>query len=215
MVGNRLHLRQHCLIRLERWFACSRPLLEAKSYGIKVKSKTVRIITKHILKRKQGRIGINRFQSTGSNDNAARIRSKRRFRNLCKMPDKEDAALVLPRSQRPYVSTSETYYKENSINPPQSAIRSIKVNFFPFFFPIFISLSLLLKKSTYHAPYHQAHFLFFFPTAFLTRFVLPTSFFTSSLASSIAIRSRRSSAISSCSVGRWSLYLAAKMRLLL
>ena len=119
--------------------------------------------------------------------------------------------------QRPYVSTSETYYKENSINPPQPAKRSIKVNFFPFFFPfffpIFISLSLLLK-STYHAPYHQAHFPFFFPTAFLTRFVLPTSFFTSSLASSIAIRSRRSSAISSCSVGRWSLYLAAKMRLL-
>ena len=215
MVGKRLHLRQHCLIRLERWFACSRPLLEAKSYGFKVKSKTVRIITKHILKRKQGRIGINRFQSTGGNDNAARIRSKRRFRNLCKMPDKEDAALVLPRSQRPYVSTSETYYKENSVNPPHPAKRSIKVNFFPFFFPIFISLSLLLKKSTYHAPYHQAHFLFFFPTAFLTRFVLPTSFFTSSLASSIAIRSRRSSAISSCSVGRWSLYLAAKMRLLL
>ena len=118
--------------------------------------------------------------------------------------------------QRPYVSTSETYYKENSINPPQPAKRSIKVNFFStFFFLIFISLSLLLKKSTYHAPYHQAHFLFFFPTAFLTRFVLPTSFFTSSLASSIAIRSRRSSAISSCSVGRWSLYLAAKMRLLL
>ena len=73
--------------------------------------------------------------------------------------------------QRPYVSTSETYYKQNAINPP------------------------------YHAPYHQAHFPFFFPTAFLTRFVLPTSFFTSSLASSIAIRSRRSSAISSCSVG--------------
>ena len=116
--------------------------------------------------------------------------------------------------QRPYVSTSETYYKENSINPPQPAKRSIKVNLFSaFFFPIFISLSLLLK-STYHAPYHQAHFPFFFPTAFLTRFVLPTSFFTSSLASSIAIRSRRSSAISSCSVGRWSLYLAAKMRLL-
>ena len=164
MVGKRLHLRQHCLIRLERWFACSRPLLEAKSYGIKVKSKTVRIITKHILKRKQGRIGINRFQSTGSNDNAARIRSKRRFRNLCKMPDKEDAALVLPRSQRPYVSTSETYYKENSINPPQPAKRSIKVNFFSaFFFPIFISLSLLLKKSTYHAPCHHAHFPFFSP----------------------------------------------------
>ena len=141
-------------------------------------------------------------------------------------------------TQRPYVSTSETYYKENSINPPQPAKRSIKVNSFPFFFPTnigrglttpirirreykicerlpnHISLSLLLK-STYHAPYHQAHFLFFFPTAFLTRFVLPTSFFTSSLASSIAIRSRRSSAISSCSVGRWSLYLAAKMRLLL
>ena len=116
-------------------------------------------------------------------------------------------------TQRPYVSTSETYYKENSINPPQPAKRSIKVNSFPFFFPIFISFSLLLK-STYHAPCHQAHFPFFFPTAFLTRFVLPTSFFTSSLASSIAIRSRRSSAISSCSVGRWSLYLAAKMRLL-
>ena len=49
--------------------------------------------------------------------------------------------------QRPYVSTSETYYKENSINPPQPAKRSIKVNFFSaFFFPIFISLSLLLKK---------------------------------------------------------------------
>ena len=80
--------------------------------------------------------------------------------------------------------------------------------------PNHISLSLLLRKSTYHAPYHQAHFPFFFPTAFLPRFVLPTSFFTSSLASSIAIRSRRSSAISSCSVGRWSLYLAAKMRLL-
>ena len=112
------------------------------------------------------------------------------------MPNKEDAALVLPRSQRPYVSTSETYYKENAINPPQPAKRSIKVNFFPaFIFPIFISLSLLLKKSTYHAPYHQPHFPFFFPTAFLTRFVLPTSFFTSSLASSIAIRSRRSSAI--------------------
>ena len=180
-------------------------------------------MAKHILKREQGRIGINRFQSTGGNDNAARIRSKRRSRNLCKMPDKEDAALVLPIPknpmsplQRPYVSTSETYYKENAINPPQPAKRSIKVNFFStFFFLIFISLSLLLKKSTYHAPYHQTHFLFFFPTAFLTRFVLPTSFFTSSLASSIAIRSRRSSAISSCSVGRWSLYLAAKMRLLL
>ena len=49
----------------------------------------------------------------------------------------------------------------------------------------------------------------------LTCFALPTSFLTSSLASSIAIRSRRSSAISSCSVGRCSLYLAAKMRLLL
>ena len=117
--------------------------------------------------------------------------------------------------QRPYVFTSETYYKENAINPPQPAKRSIKVNFFSaFFFPSFISLSLLLKKSTYHATYHQPHFPFFTPDAFLPRFVLPTSFFTSSLASSIAIRSRRSSAISSCSVGRWSLYLAAKMRLL-
>ena len=49
--------------------------------------------------------------------------------------------------QRPYVSTSETYYKENSINPPQPAKRSIKVNFFStFFFLIFISLSLLLKN---------------------------------------------------------------------
>ena len=104
-------------------------------------------------------------------------------------------------TQRPYVSTSETYYKENAINPPQPAKRSIKVNFFSaFFFPSFISLSLLLK-STYHAPYHQSQFPFFFPTAFLTRFFLPTSFFTSSLASSITIRSRRSSAISSCSVG--------------
>ena len=129
-----------------------------------VENKTVHTMAKHILKREQGRIGINRFQSTGGNDNAARIRSKRRSRNLCKMPDKEDAALVLPRSQRPYVSTSETYYKENSINPPQPAKRSIKVNFFSaFFFPIFISLSLLLKKSTYHAPCHQAHFPFFFP----------------------------------------------------
>ena len=134
MVGNRLHLRQHCLIRLERWFACSRPLLEAKSYGIKVKSKTVHTMAKHILKREQGRIGINRFQSTGGNDNAARIRSKRRSRNLCKMPDKEDAALVLPRSQRPYVSTSETYYKENSINPPQPAKR-LRSEFLPSSFP--------------------------------------------------------------------------------
>ena len=91
-----------------------------------VENKTVHTMAKHILKREQGRIGINRFQSTGGNDNAARIRSKRRFRNLCKMPDKEDAALVLPIPknpmsplQRPYVSTSETYYKENAINPPQ------------------------------------------------------------------------------------------------
>ena len=67
-------------------------------------------------------------------------------------------------TQRPYVSTSETYYKENSINPPQPAKRSIKVNFFSaFFFPIFISLSLLLKKSTYHAPCHQPHAPFFAP----------------------------------------------------
>ena len=36
--------------------------------------------------------------------------------------------------QRPYVSTSETYYKENSINPPQPAKRSIKMNFFSAFF---------------------------------------------------------------------------------
>ena len=124
--------------------------------------------------------------------------------------------------QRPYVFAPKTLclhlrdlLQRKLHQSSKPAKRSIKVNFFSaFFFPIFISLSLLLK-STYHAPYHQAHFLFFFPTAFLTRFVLPTSFFTSSLASSIAIRSRRSSAISSCSVGRWSLYLAAKMRLLL
>ena len=52
------------------------------------------------------------------------------------------------------------------------------------------------------------------PTLMPEASVLPTSFFTSSLASSIAIRSRRSSAISSCSVGRWSLYLAAKNALI-
>ena len=79
------------------WFACSRPLLEAKRCGIKVESKTVHIIMEHILKREKGRIGNNRFQSASGNDNAARICSKCGFRNLCKMPDKEHSALVLPR----------------------------------------------------------------------------------------------------------------------
>lgn len=205
----------------ERWFACSRPLLEAKSYGFKVKSKTVRIITKHILKRKQGRIGINRFQSTGGNDNAARIRSKRRFRNLCKMPDKEYAALVLPRAQFPYVSTPKTLclhlrdLLQRKLH--QSSTTGKKINKSEFIFCLLLSH---LHFTFFTAQIHlscalpSAAFSFLLPYRLLTRFVLPTSFFTSSLASSIAIRSRRSSAISSCSVGRWSLYLAAKMRLL-
>lgn len=40
--------------QLERWFACSRPLLEAKRCGIRVENKTVHTMAKHILKREQG-----------------------------------------------------------------------------------------------------------------------------------------------------------------
>ena len=125
--------------------------------------------------------------------------------------------------QRPYVFAPKTLclhlrdLLQRKLH--QSSTTGKKINKSEFLFYLLLShlhfTFFTAQKSTYHAPYHQAHFLFFFPTAFLTRFVLPTSFFTSSLASSIAIRSRRSSAISSCSVGRWSLYLAAKMRLLL